>query len=172
MARLFHNLHNAVKRHSMLAVGKCRIKVGIKCAGGSIGVALNAGYLHKAAHGVASHAEVMLKSHFGCIFHLRRASAKKLVCCTGSHGASYTHFALTSYFGTCYGGVLFHDIAYQSGGGECPKYSGLGKIAAFLEMIKYGRNHSARTAGGCSDNLTSAGIFFAYGQSVGKYEAA
>ena len=49
----------------MVTAGKGAVDVGIKGTRRSMGIALDAGYLHQAAHRVARHAEVVLKPHLG-----------------------------------------------------------------------------------------------------------
>ena len=110
LAGLFHRFHDLVERHTMVAVGKSRVDVGVQGSGSGVGIALDAWNLDKTTHRVAGHAQVVFKRHLCGVFNLGRTSPKQLVGSSGSHGAGHAHLALTAHLGTRDGGVGAHDV--------------------------------------------------------------
>ena len=78
VAGLLHHFHYAVEVYAVAAIGEGCVQIGVKSAGSGVGIALDTRYLHKAAHGVAGKAKVMLKAHFSRLFNLGRCPAKQL----------------------------------------------------------------------------------------------
>ena len=60
VAGLFHYLYDLIEAHGVASVGEGRLEAGVHGANGGVGVAFDAGDLHKATHGVASHAQMVL----------------------------------------------------------------------------------------------------------------
>lgn len=102
MTGLLHHLYHSVEADGMMTVRERGIELSVKGTGGCERVALYAWNLHKAAHWVTGHAEVMLKAHLCGIFYLRGTAAEHLAGCAGGHGACHAHLALTAYVGTAY----------------------------------------------------------------------
>ena len=130
---LLHHFYYTVERHAVMAVGEGGISVGIQGTGGCVGVALDAGNLHQPAYRVARHAQVMLQSHFGSVFNLCGASAEELAGSRRSHRARYAHFCLASRFGARNGGVVLHDVSYQSCGGKCTEDARVAELTGLLQ---------------------------------------
>ena len=156
----------------MLSVGECRIDVGIERAGGGVGVAFDAGYLHKSAHRVARHPKVMLQSHLGGVFYLRRTSSEELARGGSGHGAGHAHLTLASYLGSGDAGVVFHDVAYKSCRGQRAKHLDFSELAAAEEMIERAGHHSARPARRSRNDHSARSVFLADGEGVGKRQSA
>ena len=151
-AGFIHGGDDFVERHAVTAIGECREDVGVECSGGGEGITFDARNLHQAADRVASHAEVVLKSHLAGVFDLCHAASEELTGGTGSHSAGHSHFTLAPYFGARYRGVGFHDIANQSGGYQGALDAPVVEFVALVKMIQCCGQHSARAAGWRGDN--------------------
>ena len=171
LASLLHDAYDAVEADTVLAVGKGGIEVGVECSGGRKGVALDAGYLHEAADGVARHAEVMLQPHLCRILYLCHAAAKELTGCCGGHGAGYADFTLTADIGSGDAGVLLDEIADESGGGDGVEDALFGEGVVVPQMVEHGRQYAAGATGGSRDDESAGGILFADGEGIGIDEA-
>ena len=136
----------------MVAVAVGGIQVCVESTGGCKSVTLNTWNLYQSAHRVASHAEMMFKSHFGSIFYLRRTAAKQLANRCRSHGASHANLTLASHIGTRYGGVLLHYVAHQSGCGYGMENLCVAEVVALLAMVEHCRQHATRATGGSRDD--------------------
>ena len=78
MPGLLHHLYDSVEVNGVFSVGECGIQIGIESSRGGVCVSLDAGYLHKAAYGVAGESEVVLESHFGGVLNLCGCAAEQL----------------------------------------------------------------------------------------------
>lgn len=72
MAGLFHYFHHFVKGYTVITVCKGRIDIGVKSSGCRIGISFDTRDLYQSAYRIASHSQVMLQAHFGCILYLGR----------------------------------------------------------------------------------------------------
>ena len=72
VAGLLHLRHDAVEVHAVTPVGEGRVEVSVECARRCVSVALDARYLHQAAHGVARQPQVVFQAHLGRVLDLRR----------------------------------------------------------------------------------------------------
>ena len=100
MTGFVHHIYHTVERNTVVAIGKGGIDVGIQSTGSSVSITLDARNLHQATNRVASHAQVMLQSHFSCIFNLIRTASKELASISCCHSTGYTHLTLTTHIGT------------------------------------------------------------------------
>ena len=135
MAGFFHNFYHFVERHLVCPVSQHGIRIGIHGTGGGIGIALDAGDLHQTTNGVAGQSQMVFQSHFGCIFDLCRCASEQLGCGRSRHGTSYAHFALTSYFGTRYGSIVFYDVAKQAGRGQSLEDTLVADVPRYGEVL-------------------------------------
>lgn len=167
-----HHFHHFVERNAMRSVGQTGIEIGVKRTSSRVSITFNAGNLNESANRVASHSEVVLKTHFRCIFYLRRTSSEELNGSSCTHSTSHTHFALASHFRTGNGGVLLHDISDETGRCESPQNTCFGEMLALPEVVENTWQNTAGTAGGSRHDLAAGGVFLAHGQGIGKDESA
>ena len=132
---LAHYRDEFVEADTVGAVGERAVDIGIQGSGGSVGVALDARDLNKSADRVAGHAEMMLQTHFGSIFYLRRGPSKQLIGSSSRHRTCHTDLTLTANFRSGDGSILFHYISDESGSGQGSEDSIFRELTAFPYMI-------------------------------------
>ena len=114
-AGFIHGFDYFVQRHHRLGGALQRHARGVDGFDGGNGVALDARYLHLAAHRVASEAKMVLHGDFGGNTYLFDSAALNLGQPGSGHGAGHAHFALAAYFRTGNGGIHFIQAADGAG---------------------------------------------------------
>lgn len=76
MTGLLHYFHHFVKGYTVIAVCKGGIDIGVKSPGRRVGISFDTRNLYQSSYWIASHSQVMLQAHFGCIFYLCRAASE------------------------------------------------------------------------------------------------
>ena len=172
MACLLHHLYETVEAHPVVSVGECGEYVGVECPCRCVCVAFDAWNLHESAYGVARHAEMVFKPHFGGILYLGGASSEQLACRSCRHGACHSNLALTTNLGTGNAGVLLHYVADKTCGGKRTQNHDFRKVAAFPQMIERTWHHAAGAACGSGNDQAAGSVLFAHGEGIGEREAS
>ena len=167
-----HSAHHLVEADNVAAVAHHGVDIDVEGAEGGHSVALDAGYLHQAAEGVAREAQVVLHGHLGGVLDLLGAAAEELVAGHGGHHAGAAHLGLAARFGAADGGVGLDDIGEEARRGHGTQYLAVGEAVVLLQVIQHRRQHAAGAAGGGGDNLGATGILLAGSQGIGDDEGA
>ena len=160
-----------VEGDAVLAIGEGGVDIGVQRTGGRKGVALNAGDLDEAADGVASHAQMVFKAHFGRILDLGRAASKEHAGGGRRHGAGHAHLALAADLGAGDGGVLLDDIAHDTGRSQRVADLLVAEGVSLGQVVKDARHDAAGAAGRGRDDGAAGSVFLGNGQSIGEYES-
>ena len=113
MAGCLHDAHHAVETDEVLAIGDKGEHGGIDGAHRGERIALDTRHLHQSTDRV-----VMFQPHLGSIFHLIGRAAHELAEGTGGHGTCRAHLSLTADLRPTDGGVVFDNVANESGSGK------------------------------------------------------
>ena len=134
---------------------------------GGDGVALDAGDLHQAAHGVAGQAQVVFHADLGGVLGLFGCAAHHRAQRTGGHAAGHAHFALAADFGTADAGVFLVEQADGAGGEQEVDHARIRRARHEARVVvQHGRHDACCAIRGCGHHAPAGGVFFVDGQGI------
>ena len=168
---LVHGFHDQIEG-DLAAVGEEVGQAhGVDGTHGGHGIALDAGDLHQAAHGIAGQTQMMLQGDFRRVFDLVNAHLVEFRQSGGRHGAGCADLRLTAAFRSADGGVACHNGTHQTRRRQGADHVVIGKSVFLLHIFEYRGNDTAGTAGGGRDDESAVRVLLADGEGVGAHDA-
>jgi len=145
-------------------------EVGVVGLDRAHGVALDAGDLHVAAHGVAGQAQVVFQGDFCSVFrHLERV-AHGVGQHGGGHGRGRADLALATDLGPGQRGVALDQEAHGGGGQQAPAYGLARQLHVVVQHVEQAGDDPRRARGRRRDHQVPGGVLLGGGHGVGVDE--